>query len=180
MPFARTAALRGELERALPRRPFAVRFWDGTTVQATEQPAPTFTVRSPQALAHLLRAPGELGLGRAYALGLIETDDIDAALRLVDSFEPPPLRPWAIGRLVVGLIRAIGVTPPPRRPASELRLRGERHTLARDRLAIRHHYDVGNDFFKQFLDDTMTYSCAYWQTGAETLDEAQAAKRELV
>jgi len=72
------------------------------------------------------------------------------------------------------------VTPPPRRPATELRLRGERHTLARDRLAIRHHYDVGNDFFKQFLDDTMTYSCAYWQTGAETLDEAQAAKRELV
>ena len=90
------------------------------------------------------------------------------------------MRPWAIGRLVVGLIRAIGVTPPPRRPATELRLRGERHTLARDRLAIRHHYDVGNDFFKQFLDDTMTYSCAYWQTGAETLDEAQAAKRELV
>ena len=180
MPFARTAALRGELARALPRRPFAVRFWDGTTVQATEQPAPTFTIRSPQALAHLLRAPGELGLGRAYALGLIETDDIDAALLLVDSFEPPPLRPWAIGRLVVGLIRAIGVTPPPRRPATELRLRGERHTLARDRLAIRHHYDVGNDFFKQFLDDTMTYSCAYWQTGAETLDEAQAAKRELV
>jgi cyclopropane-fatty-acyl-phospholipid synthase len=157
-----------------------VRFWDGTTVPATEQPAPTFTIRSPQALAHLLRAPGELGLGRAYALGLIETDDIDAALLLVDNFEPPPLRPWAIGRLVVGLIRAIGVTPPPRRPATELRLRGERHTLARDRLAIRHHYDVGNDFFKQFLDDTMTYSCAYWQTGAQTLDEAQAAKRELV
>ena len=102
MPFARTAALRGELERALPRRPFAVRFWDGTAVQATEQPAPTFTIRSPQALAHLLRAPGELGLGRAYALGLIETDDIDAALLLVDSLEPPPLRPWAIGRLVVG------------------------------------------------------------------------------
>jgi cyclopropane-fatty-acyl-phospholipid synthase len=72
------------------------------------------------------------------------------------------------------------VTPPPRRPATELRLRGERHTLARDRLAIRHHYDVGNEFFEQFLDDTMTYSCAYWQSGAETLDDAQAAKRELV
>jgi cyclopropane-fatty-acyl-phospholipid synthase len=164
----------------LPRRPFAVRFWDGTTVPATEQPAPTFMIRSPQALAHLLRAPGELGLGRAYALGLIETDDIDGALLLVDGFELPPLGLWAVGRLVVGLICAIGVTRPPRRPATELRLRGERHTLARDRLAIRHHYDVGNDFFKLFLDDTMTYSCAYWQTGAETLDEAQAAKRELV
>jgi cyclopropane-fatty-acyl-phospholipid synthase len=168
------------MERALPRRPFAVRFWDGTTVPATEQPAPTFTIRSPKALAHLLQAPGELGLGRAYALGLIETDDIDAALLLVDNFEPPRLRPWTVGRLVVALIRAIGVTLPQRAPSTELRLRGERHTLARDRLAIRHHYDVGNDFFKQFLDDTMTYSCAYWQTGAKTLDEAQAAKRELV
>ncbi len=49
-----------------PRRPFAVRFWDGTAVPATEPAAPTFTFRSPRALAHVLRAPGELGLGRAY------------------------------------------------------------------------------------------------------------------
>jgi cyclopropane-fatty-acyl-phospholipid synthase len=45
---------------------------------------------------------------------------------------------------------------------------------------VRHHYDVGNDFFKLFLDRSMTYSCAYWQGGAQTLEEAQEAKLELV
>jgi cyclopropane-fatty-acyl-phospholipid synthase len=178
--FSSTAPLRRELEQALPQRPFAIRFWDGTSVRATEQPAPTFTIHSPKALAHVLRAPGELGLGRAYAQGLIEADDIEGALHLVDHYEPPRLKPATIARLAAALIRATGVTPPPRRPETELRLKGERHTLARDRRAVRHHYDAGNDFFKLFLDDSMTYSCAYWRTGAQTLEEAQFAKRELV
>jgi cyclopropane-fatty-acyl-phospholipid synthase len=137
-------------------------------------------IHSPRALAHVLRAPGELGLGRAYAQGLIDTDDIDGALRLIDTYEPPRLAPGQILALVLALIRATGLTIPPPRPSTELRLRGERHTLARDRRAVRHHYDAGNDFFKLFLDETMTYSCAYWQGGATTLEEAQAAKRALV
>ena len=69
---------------------------------------------------------------------------------------------------------------PPRAPATELRLRGERHSLIRDRRAVRHHYDVGNEFFKLFLDRSMTYSCAYFSGGASTLEEAQEAKLELV
>src|SRR5207245_7437534 len=78
--FSRTELLRRELEAALPRRPFTVRFWDGTSVAATGPDAPTFTLRSPRALAHVLRAPGELGIGRAYVDGLLEVDDLDAAL----------------------------------------------------------------------------------------------------
>jgi cyclopropane-fatty-acyl-phospholipid synthase len=175
-----TGALRREIEAALPHRPFAVRFWDGTGVRATEPGAPTFTIRSPRALAHLLRAPGELGLGRAYVEGLIEIDDIDGALLIVDTFAPPRLGARQIGRLAVALVRACGLTRPPRAPATELRLRGQRHTLTRDRRAVRHHYDAGNEFFALFLDRSMTYSCAYWQGGAETLEEAQEAKLELV
>jgi cyclopropane-fatty-acyl-phospholipid synthase len=180
VPFARTAPLRQELEAAFPRRPFALRFWDGTEVAATEMPAPTFTFRSPEALAHVLRAPGELGLGRAYVAGLIEVDDMDAALRIVDEFEPPPLPPRRMARLGVALIRACGLVRPPRAPAAELRLRGQRHTITRDREAVRHHYNAGNDFFALFLDRSMTYSCAYWAGGAQTLEEAQEAKLELV
>jgi cyclopropane-fatty-acyl-phospholipid synthase len=178
--FARTAPLRRELEAALPRRPFAVRFWDGTEVPATESPAPTFSLRSPRALAHVLRAPGELGLGRAYVAGLLEVDDLDAALRIVDTFEPPPLSLRQKVGLGAAVVRASGVVIPPKPPAAELRLRGERHTLARDRRAVRHHYDVGNDFFALFLDQSMTYSCAYFAGGAKTLEEAQTAKLELV
>ncbi|MGO9975174.1 MAG: class I SAM-dependent methyltransferase [Solirubrobacteraceae bacterium] len=180
MAFGRTDALREQLELALPERPFTVRFWDGSEVRATEPAAPTFTINSPQALAHVLRAPGELGLGRAYVSGLIEVDDLDAALLVVDHFEPPPIDLGTRARLGLALLRATGIVAPPRVPGTELRLRGERHTPARDRAAVAYHYDAGNDFFAIFLDPTMTYSCARFASGAETLEAAQTAKLELV
>ena len=180
MAFARTAPLRHALEDLFPRRPFALRFWDRTELPATDPGAPTFTFSSPLALAHVLRAPGELGLGRAYVAGLIKVDDLDAALRVVDTFEPPPLTLAHQARLGLALLRACGVVLPPRPPAAELRLRGERHTLARDRRAVRYHYDVGNEFFALFLDPSMTYSCAVFSRGAQTLEEAQQTKLELV
>jgi cyclopropane-fatty-acyl-phospholipid synthase len=180
VPFANPEPLRHRLADALPERPFALRFWDGGELPATEPGAPALIIRSPKALAHLLRAPGELGLGRAFATGLIEADDLDAAIRVIDGYEPPRPSPREALRLAGALIRAIGLTLPPPAPSTELRLRGARHTLARDRAAVRHHYDAGNDFFALFLDDSMTYSCAYWKEGAGTLEEAQAAKRELV
>ena len=121
MPFARTDRLRGELRRALPDRPFAVSFWDGTVLEATEAGAPTFKINSPQALAHVLRAPGELGLGRAYVSGLIETDDLDSALLVVDHFEPPALDLRTKLRLAGALVRATGLLAPPRVPAAASR-----------------------------------------------------------
>jgi cyclopropane-fatty-acyl-phospholipid synthase len=178
--FSNLAPLRRELAAALPRRPFAIRFWDGSSVPATEPGGPTFEIRSPDALAHMLRAPGELGLGRAYVLGLIDTDDIEGALRIVDSFEAPSVSGKQIARLAVAVVRATGLVKPPRRPASELKLSGERHTPGRDRSAVRYHYDAGNEFFALFLDESMTYSCAYFQGGAQTLADAQQAKLGLV
>jgi len=157
-----------------------VRFWDGTEVPATEPGAPTLTLLTPRALAHALRAPGELGLGRAYVAGMLEVDDMDAALRMVDEFEPPDLSLGQQASLALAVVRACGLVVPPPVPATELRLRGKRHTIGRDRRAVRHHYDVGNEFFALFLDSSMTYSCAYFQGGAQTLEEAQEAKLELV
>ena len=111
---------------------------------------------------------------------MIEVDDLDAALQIVDNFEPPPISLRHQARLALAIVRACGVVAPPRRPATELRLRGERHTIARDRRAVRHHYDAGNEFFALFLDRSMTYSCALFSRGAKTLEEAQEAKLELV
>ena len=68
----------------------------------------------------------------------------------------------------------------PKRPSLELILRGERHSLQRDAAAIRYHYDVGNEFFGLFLDESMTYSCAVYSKGAETLEQAQLAKLDLI
>src|SRR6185295_4046315 len=77
MAFSRPASLREELARALPDRPFEVAFWDGSTLPTT--------------LAHALRAPGQLGLGRAYVSGALDVDDIDAAIDVLDTWKPPAL-----------------------------------------------------------------------------------------
>jgi cyclopropane-fatty-acyl-phospholipid synthase len=61
---------------------------------------------------------------------------------------------------------------------------GRRHSKGRDAAAIAHHYDVGNDFYRILLGDSMTYSCAYWQQDdrldAAALDAAQFDKCDLV
>jgi cyclopropane-fatty-acyl-phospholipid synthase len=180
MAFARTGPLLREIERSIPSRPFSVEFWDGSELPSTNGDGPGFRVRSPQAVAHALRAPGQLGLGRAYATGLLEIDDLDAAIELLANWAPPRLDGPARARLAMAALQASGVTRPPRRPAAELRPRGRRHSYARDVRAVRHHYDVSNDFFALFLDSSMTYSCAIFSRGAETLEDAQEEKLELV
>jgi cyclopropane-fatty-acyl-phospholipid synthase len=157
-----------------------LRVWDGTTVPATNAVAPEFHVRSPTAIAHFVRSPGELGLGRAYVAGLVTVDDLDAAFFVVDDWTPPPIPPRARLRLTLAALTAAGLAGIPRRPSLELRLAGRRHTVERDSAAVRYHYDVGNDFFALFLDASMTYSCAIFSRGATTLEEAQETKLELV
>ena len=196
--LANPEPLRRELAQALPDRPFALRFWDGSELAPTTPGGPVFTVRSPAAVAHLLRAPGQLGLGRAYAAGELEADDLDLVIGLLDTFKAPAIDTATRLRLTLAAVRACGLMKPPPIPASELRPRGRRHSRERDARAVRHHYDVSNEFFALFLDESMTYSCALfsreldslegsWGTHpppAErrppTLEQAQAAKRELI
>jgi cyclopropane-fatty-acyl-phospholipid synthase len=178
--FANPRPLADQLARALPSRPFTIEFWDGATVPATNGGGPTFHVRSPEAVAHALRAPGQLGLGRAYVTGTLDVDDLDGVMKLLDGWRPPRLDTAAKARLGVAAARACGITRPPSPPAAELRPRGEKHSTERDARAVRHHYDVSNDFFALFLDESMTYSCAIFSRGASTLEEAQETKLELV
>jgi len=183
MAFATTAPLRREIAARIPDRPFTVRFWDGTELPATagNGDGPTFTVRSPRAAAHALRAPGQLGLGRAYVSGELEIDDIDAVIALLDGWQPPSLDGADKRALLLGAVRAAGITAPPSRPAAELAPSGRRHSKERDARAVRHHYDVSNEFFALFLDQSMTYSCAnFIRSGATTLEEAQEAKLDMV
>ena len=164
----------------LPERPFSIEFWDGGRVPATVPGTPTFFVRRPSAIGHALRAPGPLGLGRAYVEGSLETDDIDGAFLVVDDWVPPPISARDRARLLGALTLAALPGGIPRRPSTELLLPGARHSPQRDAEAIRYHYDVGNDFFALFLDESMTYSCALFSRGAQTLAEAQRAKLDLI
>jgi cyclopropane-fatty-acyl-phospholipid synthase len=180
MPFASTAPLRREIETRIPERPFTVEFWDGARIPSTDGDGPTFYVRSPRAAAHVLRAPGQLGLGRAYVSGDIDVDDMDAVIEVLDTWQAPSLDKGDMARLLVGAVRAAGIQRPPKRPAAELVLSGRRHSRERDAEAVRHHYDVSNEFFALFLDESMTYSCAFWAEGAKTLEEAQEEKLDTV
>ena len=98
----------------------------------------------------------------------------------MESWRPPQLERREQVRLALAAARAFGLRRPPHVPKAELRLRGRRHTVERDARAVRHHYDVSNEFFALFLDESMTYSCAIFSRGAETLEEAQREKLELV
>jgi cyclopropane-fatty-acyl-phospholipid synthase len=180
MPFADPAPLRRELAARLPERPFTVRFWDGSVLPATAGEGPTFSVRSPRAAAHALRAPGQLGLGRAYVSGDLEVDDIDATIALLGNWQPPSLDGADKRALALAAVRAAGLTLPPPRPDAELVPTGRRHSKERDARAVRHHYDVSNEFFALFLDQSMTYSCAIFSRGAKTLEEAQVEKLDTV
>jgi cyclopropane-fatty-acyl-phospholipid synthase len=181
MAFSRPTALREELARALPDRPFEVAFWDGSTLPSTNGTSlTTFRVKSPLALAHVLRAPGQLGIGRAYVSGALDVDDIDAAIDILDSWKPPAFDLKEKAKLAAAALRSTGLIAPPKPPQAELIPQGRRHSIERDKAAVRHHYDVSNEYFAQFLDPTMTYSCAIFSRGAKTLKEAQFVKRELV
>src|SRR5262245_10273024 len=178
-----TEPLVKEIERAFPQRPFTIELWDGSRIPSTGEngAGPTFTARSEDALAYAVSAPGQLGLGRAYVAGEIEVDDMDAVIGLLNDWQPPPVGAATKARLIAAALRAAGVRRPPPAPRAEIHLRGRKHTSERDREAVRHHYDVGNEFFSLFLDDSMTYSCAFFaRNEPPTLEQAQEAKLDLV
>ena len=106
-----TESLRTQLAEVLPERPFRIALWDGTQVPSTTPDGPVFTLRSPVALGHMLRAPGQLGLGRAYVSGALEVDDIDKVLRLLDGYSPPPIDTKAKLRLARAAVEAGALAP---------------------------------------------------------------------
>jgi cyclopropane-fatty-acyl-phospholipid synthase len=162
--------------------PLSVRCWDGS--QSLVEGAPTLVVRHRRALRRLVYAPGELGLARAY----VSTDlDVEGDLYAVLSFpDRLPARPELrldrrpLARLARPLLRLGVLGPPPAPPPEEARLGGIRHSLGRDRKAISHHYDVGNDFYRLLLGPSLVYSCAYFPEPTATLEQAQEAKLDLV
>jgi cyclopropane-fatty-acyl-phospholipid synthase len=188
-----TEPLVREIERAFPDRPFTIELWDGSRVPSTgaNGGGPTFTARSRDALLHAVARPDQLqlGLGRAYVSGALEVDDMDAVIDLMNEWKPAMPGRVEMARLVAAAVRTAGIHRPPPAPKAELHLRGRKHTTERDREAVRHHYDVGNEFFSLFLDPTMTYSCAFFsrvpakrgfrRDKPPTLEEAQLAKLEL-
>ncbi len=166
-----------------------IEFWDGSVIEHERSPrggggAPgTLRVNSPDAVRRLLWTPNQLGLGRAYVAGEVDADgDFIAMVEVLRDATPEDLR--FRGKAVIEAIaaaRKAGVIGRPLpAPPEEARLKGRRHSLRRDSRAISHHYDVGNDFYRIVLGESMTYSCARFVDDGMSLDDAQTAKHDLV
>lgn len=168
-----------------------VRFtaYDGSSTGRADAPI-RLDLRTPRGAAYLATAPGSLGMARAYVTG-------DLAIEGVHPGDPYELlrtmadelhwhRPDAatLARVARGLgaSRLIPPTPPPEEALPDWRrtLEGLRHSKRRDADAIHHHYDVSNRFYELLLGPSMTYTCACYPSEEATLEEAQAAKYDLV
>lgn len=156
------------VERLLMRRylaslgspPLRVVLWDGSTLDGSSQP-PHVTVRfrSRAALLTTMLDPQRY-LGDGYADGSIEIEgDLRDLIRLGYRSRKPGLgwRGWL-----------------------EQYLRRGRNSLAGSRRNIHHHYDIGNEFYRLWLDQQMVYTCAYFPDDAATLEQAQIAKLDHV
>jgi cyclopropane-fatty-acyl-phospholipid synthase len=147
-------------------------------------------LRNERGLAYLLTAPGDLGMARAYVVGDLDLsgvhpgDPYDALVLLKDNLKfrvPPPSEALTIVR-DLGLSRLRPPPPPPQEhlPRWRRAVEGLRHSMARDAEVIAHHYDVSNRFYELVLGPSMAYTCAVFERPDATLEEAQAAKFDLV
>jgi cyclopropane-fatty-acyl-phospholipid synthase len=178
-------ALRSVAGGRLGALPVTLRFWDGSELPATAPSgrAPRLIIRSPAAIADLLHAPGQIGLTRAWLHGTLDLDgDLEAVLQTRERFQDLHISLPERARLALAATRVAGLAALRRPPAPsiEASLAGQRHTPARDRAAVRHHYDVSNDFYRLVLGPSMVYSCAYFAGPDDTLEAAQERKLDLI
>jgi cyclopropane-fatty-acyl-phospholipid synthase len=163
--------------------------YDGSSVGPEDSPI-GFHVATERGLAYLMSSPDpDLALGRAYVAGDLRVSgvhpgdpyDAIAMLKSIEFRRPRPSELVAILRSL-GLANLRSPAPPPQEAPSRRRrvMDGFRHTLVRDATAIHHHYDVSNRFYEMVLGPSMTYTCALFPHESATLEEAQAAKYDLI
>ena len=120
----------------------------------------------------------------AYIGGDVDIDgSMEAASKLSEDIGGRLRSPLAVAHLV-GLVLGLPGDADDDLAAirfpEQARKLGPRHTPVRDAAAIHYHYDVGNSFYKLWLDQRMVYSCAYFRSAEDSLDTAQEAKLDLI
>lgn len=139
--------------------PLRLSFWNGSHHDLGANPRVTVRLSGPGSLRYFF-PPSLDNLAEGYVAGHFDLegsaqDIVDVASKLAHMGVPMRGR---FGRLFNAV----------------------RHDRVKDARAIEHHYDVSNDFYRLWLDDAMVYSCAYFPTRTETLDEAQNAKLDHI
>ncbi len=148
----------------LPDIPFEVRFWDGGA-KTFGNGLPAFILKfNTETAAKRIFGKGTLGFAEEYVAGNIDVEgDLRELIRLgVDSrVQDMRLSP---GTKIAVLLRHIN---------SLNTIKGSSRNITR-------HYDLGNDFYRLYLDESMAYSCAYFRTDEDNLEQAQQQKYDHI
>lgn len=141
-----------------------VRYWDGTEEEFGRDGrlVGTLHIRTSSVMAAMARDP-ELGFAEGYMHGLIDFQGPmhDIVLFAIQNHMMTPSRlPGPLDWFARGLSQAT--------------------SILEQRADIAHHYDLGNEFYRLFLDTSMTYSCAYYKKKSDSLEAAQQQKTEHV
>ena len=151
--------LAARLQRLLATVDVRVQLWDGqSSWPSSRHPIGTLVVGDRRTLLGLIVNP-ELWFGEAYTTGRLQVQgDLERVLEALYRLSAP-IPSWR-DRLRTQLAPAI--------------------TLSSARRNVHRHYDLGNDFYRLWLDDEMVYTCAYFPETASSLDDAQGYKLEQV
>jgi len=167
--------------------PFSVRLWDGSRAPLGRDPHQQFflLIDGPRTVTTLLREPTLENVVRHYAEGKLDLagGDLFSMMDYLRKHDPKK----KVKRLKKSLILREAL---PFLFGSTEKLK-TKHTFSKDETGlhrkqadnsdyIRFHYDVGNDFYRLFLDEEMQYSCAYFKKPENSLDQAQRDKLEHI
>jgi cyclopropane-fatty-acyl-phospholipid synthase len=164
-----------------------IRLWDGTSLHFGDSTVRTTLVfRDPNPLTRTIILRDPLQLIEGYIRGYIDIEgDLYAALEIRHFLSSVKLTWHATASL---LTNVLAQRNPPLTTTSESRLQSRsvrrqflgRNTKDDNRDAIAFHYDVSNDFYRLWLDESMVYSCAYFENPGDTLEHAQRNKLDLI
>jgi cyclopropane-fatty-acyl-phospholipid synthase len=153
------------LRRAVATLPIRLVYPDGTVVGAADPTLPTMVIHQPRNLARRVGRYGLIGFGESYMAGEWQSTDL-AGVMTAFANSVADLIPPALQRL-----RPLAVVRHPRSMYNSLKQ--ARHNIAE-------HYDLSNELFAEFLDDTMTYSSALFDTSQPTWAELADAQHRKI
>lgn len=139
-----------------------ITFWDGTVqTYGPDKPYLHLTIKKPSVLRDIA-TKGSVGVGEAYIRGdLLVREPLDQLIR----FSSDNKATYGKFGNLKGLPRLQSYS---------------RNHRSKQKQHIAHHYDIGNEFYKLWLDSSMTYSCAYFKKSSDNLEQAQRQKVDHV
>ncbi len=148
----------------VPDVPFTVQFWDGESFRfGNGEAAFTLIFKSEQSVRRIF-GKGTLGFGEEYVAGNIVVEGgFKELMRLGTDphFQDLKLSLWTRLAVMIEHVKSL-------------------NTLKGSSKNIIHHYDRGNEFYRLYLDESMTYSCAYFRNPGDALEKAQQQKYEHI